>query len=40
MNANQAAWPTGMSDQDPATRERPLFFNPQGFLVAILDDAP
>jgi hypothetical protein len=28
-----------MSDQDPAARERPLFFNPQGFLVAILQDA-
>ena len=31
-------WPTGMSDHDPAARERPLFFNPQGFLVAILED--
>jgi hypothetical protein len=39
MSANQAAWPTGMSDQDPAARERPLFFNPQGFLVAVLEDA-
>jgi hypothetical protein len=28
-----------MSDQDPAARERPLVFNPQGFLVAILEDA-
>jgi hypothetical protein len=28
-----------MSDQDPAARDRPLFFNPQGFLVAILEDA-
>jgi hypothetical protein len=28
-----------MSDQDPAARERPLVFNPQGFLVAILTDA-
>jgi hypothetical protein len=28
-----------MSDQDPAARERPLVFNPQGFLVAILQDA-
>jgi hypothetical protein len=28
-----------MSDQDPAARDRPLFFNPQGFLVAILQDA-
>jgi hypothetical protein len=39
MSADQVAWPTGMSDQDPAARERPLFFNPQGFLVAILQDA-
>jgi hypothetical protein len=38
MNANEVVWPTGMSDQDPAARERPLFFNPQGFLVAILQD--
>jgi hypothetical protein len=28
-----------MSDQDPAARDRPLFFNPQGFLVAIVQDA-
>jgi hypothetical protein len=39
MSANQVAWPTGMSDQDPAARARPLVFNPQGFLVAILEDA-
>jgi hypothetical protein len=39
MSANEVAWPTGMSDQDPAARARPLFFNPQGFLVAILEDA-
>jgi hypothetical protein len=39
MSEDQVAWPTGMSDQDPAARDRPLFFNPQGFLVAILDDA-
>jgi hypothetical protein len=31
-------WPTGMSDQDPAARERPLVFNPEGFLIAILED--
>jgi hypothetical protein len=31
-------WPMGMSDQDPAARERPLVFNPEGFLVAILED--
>jgi hypothetical protein len=39
MSANQVVWPTGMSDQDPAARARPLFFNPQGFLVAVLEDA-
>jgi hypothetical protein len=39
MSATQVAWPTGMSDQDPAARDRPLFFNPQGFLVAVLEDA-
>ena len=39
MSANDVVWPTGMSDQDPAARDRPLFFNPQGFLVAVLEDA-
>jgi hypothetical protein len=35
---HQVVWPTGMSDQDPAARERPLVFNPEGFLIAILED--
>jgi len=35
----KVVWPTGMGDQDPAARDRPLVFNPKGFLVAILDDA-
>jgi hypothetical protein len=39
MDEHEVAWPTGMSDQEPAARDRPLVFNPQGFLVAILDDA-
>jgi hypothetical protein len=39
MSANEVVWPTGMSDQDPGARDRPLFFNPQGFLVAVLEDA-
>jgi hypothetical protein len=39
MSANQVAWPMGMSDQDPSLGARPLAFNPQGFLVAILQDA-
>ena len=38
MDEHEVVWPTGMSDQDPAVRERPLVFNPQGFLVAILQD--
>ncbi len=38
MYEHEVAWPTGMSDQDPAARERPLVFNPEGFLVAILED--
>ena len=39
MSANQFAWPMGMSDQDPSLGARPLAFNPQGLLVAILEDA-
>jgi hypothetical protein len=39
MSEDDVVWPTGMSDQDPAARARPLVFNPQGFLVAILEDA-
>ena len=39
MSEDEVVWPTGMSDQDPAARGRPLVFNPQGFLVAILEDA-
>ena len=39
MDEREVAWPTGMSEQDPAARERPLVFAPEGFLVAILEDA-
>jgi len=39
MSEDEVVWPTGMSDQDPAARARPLVFNPQGLLVAILEDA-
>jgi hypothetical protein len=39
MTTNDVAWPTGMSDQDPGARARPLVFTPQGFLVAILEHA-
>jgi hypothetical protein len=38
MDEHEVVWPTGMSDQDPAARDRPLVFNPQGFLAAILED--
>ena len=38
MPADEVAWPTGMSDQDPAARDRPLVFNPEGFLVAVFED--
>ena len=38
MSEDEVVWPTGMSNQDPGARERPLVFNPQGFLVAILED--
>ena len=31
--------PRACPDHDPAARDRPLVFNPQGFLVAILEDA-
>jgi hypothetical protein len=39
MDDHEVAWPTGMGDQDPPARARPLVFNPQGFLVSILEDA-
>jgi hypothetical protein len=39
MSANEVVWPMGMTDQDPPIGARPLAFNPQGFLVSILQDA-
>jgi hypothetical protein len=39
VSEDEVVWPTGMSDQDPGARERPLVFSPEGFLVAILEDA-
>jgi hypothetical protein len=39
MTANEVVWPMGMTDQDPPISARPLAFSPQGFLVAILEDA-
>jgi hypothetical protein len=38
MLETEVVWPTGMTDRDPSST--PLVFNPQGFLVAILNDAP
>ena len=38
MEEHEVVWPMGMGDQDPALADRPLVFNPKGFLVAILDD--
>ena len=38
MDEHEVVWPMGMSDQDPSLADRPLMFNPKGFLVAILDD--
>src|SRR5215218_3988199 len=39
MTANEVVWPMGMTDQDPPISARPLAFSPQGFLVAVLEDA-
>jgi hypothetical protein len=38
MEEPEVVWPMGMSDQDPSLADRPLLFNPKGFLVAILED--
>lgn len=32
-------WPVGTTDQDPDLADRPLVFNPKGFLVAVLPGA-
>jgi hypothetical protein len=34
----EVVWPMGLSDHDPSLADRPLVFNPKGFLVAILED--
>jgi hypothetical protein len=39
MDQEHVLWPTGMTDRDPPARSRPLIFRPEGFLVAILEDA-
>jgi hypothetical protein len=38
MDEREVVWPMGLSDQDPSLADRPLAFNPKGFLVAILED--
>ena len=37
MPENEIVWPMGMTDRNLS--DRPMVFNPQGFLVAILTDA-
>jgi hypothetical protein len=37
MPENEILWPMGMTDRSLA--DRPMVFNPEGFLVAILTDA-
>jgi hypothetical protein len=39
MPDEQIVWPVGTTDHDPALADRPLVFQPKGFLVAILADA-
>jgi hypothetical protein len=38
MDEHEVVWPMGLSDHDPSLADRPLAFNPKGFLVAILED--
>jgi hypothetical protein len=39
MSDTDIVWPVGTTDQDPDLSDRPLVFNPKGFLVAILPGA-
>jgi hypothetical protein len=39
MADGDVVWPVGTTDQDPELSDRPMVFNPKGFLVAILPDA-
>ena len=36
MADTDIVWPVGTTDQDPDLADRPLVFDPRGFLVAIL----
>jgi hypothetical protein len=39
MADSDVVWPVGTTEQDPALSDRPMVFDPKGFLVAILPDA-
>ena len=39
MADTDIVWPVGTTDRDPALADRPLVFDPKGFLVVILADA-
>ncbi len=39
MADTDIVWPVGTTDQDPDLSDRPMIFNPKGFLVAVLPDA-
>ena len=39
MADTDIVWPVGTTDQDPDLADRPLVFDPRGFLVAILPGA-
>src|SRR3954465_14364806 len=39
MADDDVVWPVGTTAQDPDLADRPVFFRPKGFLVAILSDA-
>ena len=38
MDENEVVWPWGMEESDPDPASRPMIFNPQGFLVGVLED--
>ena len=38
MDKHEVVWPMGLGAQDRALADRPLAFNPKGFLVAIVED--
>ena len=39
MADTDIVWPVGTTDRDPDLSDRPMIFNPKGFLVALLPDA-